>query len=196
MPTPTPRIGYQAPLTSDPYDTSEESDRWFLADDYPGVFICTSSTRPSTWDSTQEGMLIFETDSDLMWRWNGSAFVRFGALGHLDTNRRSSNLVVASGAFTTFAQVSITVPEGDRAMSVTVSWGEISGGPARIGIFRGVTMVTDWVALVGNGGSYTHLDLDPAAGATDYIAKIKNTSTTTTLVASATSPGSISVVEV
>lgn len=196
MPTPTPRIGYPAPLLSDPYDTGVESDRWFLADQYPGVFICTSGTRPSTWDATHEGMLIFETDSALLWRWDGAAFVRQHPLGHLDTDRRTTDLTVASGSYTTVAQATADVPEGGRDISISCSWCDMSGGAAMMAIYRDATLLVEWKAVVGVGGTFTFTDLAPSSGSTDYIFKVKNSSTTTTVECSATSAASISVVEV
>lgn len=202
MPTPTPRIGYPAPLTTDPYDTSEESDRWFLADDFPGVFICTSGTRPNSggsapvWNSIHEGMLIFETDSDLLWRWGGSGFVRLHAVGHLDTNRRTSDLTVTSGSYTNVAQASADIPEGGRNIQVTASWPEVSGGAAVMAIYRGGSLLFEWKVPVGSGGSQVYVDEAPASGATNYILKVKNAAATTTVECAATSPASIYVVEV
>lgn len=196
MPTPTPRIGYPAPLTTDDYDTSEESDRWFLADDYPGVFICTSGTRPSTWDSIHEGMLIFETDSDLLWRWNGSAFVRAHAVGHLSTNQRTADLTVTSGSYTNVASASATVPEGGRSIQVTASWPEVSGGAAVMAIYRGGSLLIEWKVPVGSGASQVYVDAAPASGATTYTLKVKNAAATTTVECASTSPASIYVMEV
>lgn len=202
MPTPTPRIGYPAPLTTDDYDTSKESDRWFMADDYPGVFICTSGTRPNSggsapvWDSIHEGMLIFETDSDLLWRWNGSGFVRQHAVGHLATNRRTSDLTVASGTYTNVAQASVTVPEGGRDIQVTASWPEVSGGAALMALYRGASLLLEWKVPVGSGASQVYVDAAPSSGATTYTLKVKNAAATTTVECASTSPASIYVQEV
>jgi hypothetical protein len=47
------------------------------------VIVCTSSTRPA---SPNEGMTIYETDTDRTSQWNGSAWVDIGALAGWRTN--------------------------------------------------------------------------------------------------------------
>lgn len=193
MPTPTPRIGYQKPLLSDPYEVADDAARWDLADDYPGCFIFAGT--PPAWSPDQEGMFAVDTDTGLLWRWNGTGFVRHGAVGHLVNDRRTADLTVATGTYTTVASAAVSVPDGGRNVAVTVAWGEISGGPARLGIFRGATMLTDWKAS-GDGGSYTYVDLAPASGAQTYTLKVKNTAGTTTVECASDSPASIDAVEI
>ena len=63
-------------------------------------------------------------------------------------------------------------------------------------IYRDATLLAEWKAVVGVGGTFTFIDLAPSSGSTDYIFKVKNSSATTTVECSATSAASINVVEV
>ncbi len=59
-----------------------------------GMIVCTSGTRPT---SPYEGMQIYETDTDLMYVYNGANWIVPYALGRVASNTLTSN----SSAFTT-----------------------------------------------------------------------------------------------
>lgn len=196
MPTPSARLGLSKPLVGDPFDTQELADNWQLVDDHPGIFICTSGTRPGTWGANHEGMLIWETDTDLTWRWNGSAFVRHGAKGHLINEVTTGDVTEAGGTYETVVQAAITIPDGDLNIACHFSWFEVTGGKAQFALFRGVTQLASWKALEGQGGSFHHVDVDPAAGAATYAVKVKNLEATTTVECAASTPATLDVYEV
>jgi hypothetical protein len=69
----TPRLGIKKPQDSDTFLTSDFDANYDLIDSYPGVFVCTQSTRPS-WGTPQAGQLIFCTDTRILYEWTGTAF--------------------------------------------------------------------------------------------------------------------------
>jgi hypothetical protein len=97
MPTTSDRLELAKPVTSDDFDTSEIADNWQKVDDHPGIFVCTSGTRP-TWSGSQEGQLISETDTGLLWRWNGTTWVRQHGTGWLGGGQLTTNYNRSGGA--------------------------------------------------------------------------------------------------
>jgi hypothetical protein len=73
MSTLTTRLGLKKPQDSDPFLTSDFDTTYDLIDSYPGVWVCTQSTRP-VWGSAQAGQLIFCTDTRTPYEWTGSAW--------------------------------------------------------------------------------------------------------------------------
>lgn len=69
----TTRLGLKKPQDSDTFLVSDFDDNYDLIDSYPGVFICTSGTKPS-WGASQTGQMIFCTDIRTVYEWTGSAF--------------------------------------------------------------------------------------------------------------------------
>ncbi len=153
MPTPTSRLGLLKPSTADPFSTSDIAANWQKIDDNPGVFLCTSSTRPS-WGAAHKGREILETDTLLKWIWTGSTaaggFVRSAPTGLLKTTtgawavaQRSTNFstssVLSYVAFLTLANV--VVPPGNRTLMVTATWPWVSNtiGKTALGVFRTAT---------------------------------------------------------
>lgn len=122
MPTPSERLLLAVPSTSDAFVTADIADNWGKIDAAPGQTICTSSGRPD-WGAAQAGMTIFETDSGLEWRWNGTTFSRTTASGVLvnaistathSTTSTTAVAVVSTGAF--------NVPAGLRPLLVLLGW--------------------------------------------------------------------------
>ncbi len=76
MSTTSPILGLTLPASdgSDQFSLALFLTDFGIIDASPGVFICTSGTRP-TWDSGQAGRLIYEKDYGRLLEWNGSSFV-------------------------------------------------------------------------------------------------------------------------
>jgi hypothetical protein len=71
--TPTPRLGLYRPEGVDAFERTKFNETWDKLDAAPGVHICTSSSRPA-WGTDQTGRLIFETDTNRIMRFTGSAW--------------------------------------------------------------------------------------------------------------------------
>lgn len=71
MSTTTDKLGLKKPAGTDPFLLTDFNSNTDLIDRAPGVYYCTSSTRPS-WSSPQAGRMIVETDTKKMFIWPGS----------------------------------------------------------------------------------------------------------------------------
>lgn len=117
-------------------------------------------------------MLIVETDSGLVWRWDGTNFKRVAAAGAL---KRTDGSVAVATRTTDFSTTStnfvvclsltnVVVPDGLRTLMVVVSFGkgENTSGAAVGGLFRSNTNNTG--PQVGNFGIVGDSS-SPSAGA-------------------------------
>lgn len=68
------RLGLKKPQDSDPFLTTDFDGNLDIIDSYPGVWVCTSSTKP-LWGAAQAGQQIFCTDTRTLLSWTGSAWV-------------------------------------------------------------------------------------------------------------------------
>lgn len=172
MPTPTARLGLLKPSTSDQFVTADIASNYQKIDDTPGYYICTSTTRPTTWGTAHAGMLIVETNTGLVWRWTGTAFVRNNATGILRTTggalavaSRTTDFSTASTTFVVALSVTnVVVPDGTRPLIVLVQGkkGENSNGALVTQISRGTVANTGpFLAESGLVGDAT----SPTAGA-------------------------------
>lgn len=84
-----------------------------------GVTVCTSSFRPTV--SLYEGMLIFETDTNRMLRYSGSAWLVVS--GTLTTGITS----IAAATSYTAAGVSLSVPPGNWVLNARCEYGNTGG---------------------------------------------------------------------
>ncbi|MGW1436861.1 hypothetical protein ACWD7M_16620 [Streptomyces griseus] len=69
----TPRLGLKTYDQSDPFLRQDFNDNSARLDASPGVYICTSSSRPA-WGPSQAGMRAYETDTRREIHWTGSAW--------------------------------------------------------------------------------------------------------------------------
>ncbi|MFE6000292.1 hypothetical protein ACFQ6C_26085 [Streptomyces sp. NPDC056454] len=69
----TPRLGLKTWDQSDPFLRQDFNDNSARLDSSPGVFLCTSSSRPA-WGAAQAGMRAYETDTRREVVWTGSAW--------------------------------------------------------------------------------------------------------------------------
>lgn len=63
MSSQSPHLGLKVPDGSDPFLRQDFVDNYGILDGAPGVFLCTSTTHPTTWGDNQVGRLICETDT-------------------------------------------------------------------------------------------------------------------------------------
>lgn len=205
MTTTSDRLGIEKPTETDDFDVDELAENWQKVDDHPGVFICTSGSRPA-WGAPHEGMLIYEQDRDLYWSWTGSVFERAWPKGHLGGTRRTADLSTTSTTPAVLVSRVATVPTGGRRIQITVSWGEIENdmGQSRLSISRDGVDIVSWHQQdavgadgEGSGGSFTFFEA-PGEGVYTYAFQFAATALggTTWARASATSPISIDVLEV
>lgn len=218
--SPSPRLELERPLANHGFSRAEHYNNLTLIDGYPGTFICTSGTRPGGWGTANEGMVIWETDTDLRWRWDGTKFVRFAPLGLLNVSTVTANASTGATSPVQVITTAVTVPAftvGSTAKRIKIeaSWYAIDNGTdttlgaAEVSIMRDTTVImkqllrgrptTDTEELNwGTGGSIVVFD-DPTAGAESYHLAINSVAAvggTTTLRATATTPAQLAVSEV
>lgn len=199
MTTPTLHLGLSKPTTSDNFVTADIAAVYDEIDAAPGITICTSGTRPGAWGSDQEGLCIIEKDTGLVWRWNGSAFVRQGPSGWLGGNRRTADFTLVDGSFgVVVQQTTINVPAGDRRVKITLAWNKVdlttSGGTGEWALFRGATQLVAF-DIDPHGGSYSYTHV-PGTGIYTFAAKAKGVGTAGFVRADATHPCSIDIEEI
>jgi hypothetical protein len=73
MSTTSQHLGLTVNDGSDPFVLSDFTNNWNTIDRYPGIWICTSTTRP-TWGSGQAGQMIMETDTRRNMLWTGTTW--------------------------------------------------------------------------------------------------------------------------
>lgn len=215
------RLGLKRPLDSHGFSRSEHFDNLSLIDQHPGLFICTSDSRP-TWGTPHAGMRIWELDTNLEWRWTGSQFVRVTPLGMLeDPVERTSDFVTASTSPDVAMSLTVTVPPTNagstlRRIEVMASWFAIENGTdstlgvAEVALIRSPSTVLKVMRTRGRvlsgaeeldhpiGGTIVAWDNPAAGSATYYLAinSVPSVGGSTTLKASATTPAHLAVKEV
>lgn len=217
----TPRLGLKRPLPGHGFSKQEYYDNLTLLDALPGITICTSSSRPTTWAAANEGQFIWETDKDLIWRWDGSQFMRVSPVGLLGTAELATAFNTAATSAQTALSCAVTVPAtspGSTAKRIRVeaSWYALDNGTSTtLGVCEvslrrdpGDVLIrkmrhigrpdtaadpTQW----GGGGTIVGFDA-PSAGSTTYRLCINSIATvggTSTLRADISNPAFISVEE-
>jgi hypothetical protein len=224
MATPSPKLGINIFSTADQFSTAAYNTNWSTLDNYPGFFICTSTTRP-TWGANQAFMRITETDTGLTWMWNGTAWVRnivagstLGTAGAISRQTKTSNVGTTTtwtppgtGSLATAITMTVLPPHGNRLLMVVVELPEVqnANGLSYIVIQRDATILNSypvWTAQetgsgnsgkAGTPGSFVTWDQPNEASAVYTLAFAAATVSggTTTLVAAPSRPMSLTVVE-
>ena len=208
MSTLSQRLGLKQHTLGDNFRIADYADNWDRLDDFPGVYPCLSTARP-TWAAGQAGMLISETDTGLLWRWTGAAWARVSPAGLLGKTTATANFATSSTSAVTAITTAVTVPAGNRSVLLIAEAGGVAStvGITRLSLWRDATQIQSWLqeGSAGAGASAQPQPLDktlvdtPAAGAITYTLRIAaeiGFGGTSTLVATSTSPMSLSVVEV
>lgn len=217
MTTPSPKLQLAVPSQVDPFSTDDLAANWGKIDAAPGSFICTSTTRP-VWTSAQAGRKILETNTGLEWWWDGDEWKRLAAIGLLKKvdgtfaiGERTTDFSTGSATYVKVTSVtSVVVPDGHRPIRVEVSWlnaGNASGG-FNGAIFRsntnnsGPNMGIKPFGVPAGGDAKIGGDdmwaierngLNP--GNYDFSFQINAPAGNSTIYASATTPCSITVIE-
>ncbi len=109
MATTSPVLGLKLNDLSDPFQLSDFTGNWGILDASPGVFTCTSTTRPS-WASPQAGRLIFMKDLKQLSYWDGSAWQDLRDAAPIFAGGIFINTNVAPGASPVFNILTFTTP--------------------------------------------------------------------------------------
>ena len=104
---------------TDPFLLSDFVSNYEILDASPGVFVCTSSSRP-TWGSGQAGRMIFMTDYKQLSYWTGSAWADLRDSAPVFFTGSVIGTSIASGSTPTFTVLTFTTPRA-CSMSLWVS---------------------------------------------------------------------------
>lgn len=102
-------LGLKLNSATDPFLLSDFVGNWTVLDGAPGVFICTSSTRPA-WTASQAGRLIFMTDWEALSFWNGTAWLDCRDAVPVFAAGTLLNTPVAHNTSASFTVISLTLP--------------------------------------------------------------------------------------
>jgi hypothetical protein len=108
MSTTSPHIGYKVPDGSDPFLRTDFVANYGLADNFPGDWICTSTTRP-TWGASQTGMKITETDTRRTMLWTGSTWREMLTGPAMWWGSLRPNVMIGKGTTVTYVVGTFTV---------------------------------------------------------------------------------------
>ena len=207
MPSNTDRMGLMVHTLGDKFRIQDYADNWQLLDDFPGIYICTSSTRP-TWDVNQEGMTIYEVDTHLYWTWSGSAWERWIAQGWIGGDEVNSDVATSSTTYVEAISVEVEVADGGRRHLITVHAPGVysTEGLTELALYRDATLLQEWYSQGWTGGTpesyprpiFVAVPDTPGAGTRDYTLQVKANTTlggTSTISASATKPIALDVFE-
>lgn len=191
MSTQSPRLGLIKPERPDLFSTADIAANWAKVDQYPGVYVCTSSTRPS-WSTAQAGMCIREADTQLEWLWTGTAWARTAPSGRLRTSTGAYAYAMRTSAFSTassasyvvaLALLNVVVPDGARPLRLEANWtsASASGGYYFGAIVRAATVgggptIGGDVRRVNDGEGGPHVAEEPAglaAGSYSYSYQVR-----------------------
>jgi len=128
MPEQSPRLDIAKPLPPDEFSTAVIADNWQKVDNHPGIFICTSATRPS-WGAPHAGMMIYETDRDLYWSWSGSEWRRTWSKDLLgeSSSGNPAGFSVTGATLQTILNTEVDIPPSHRTIEINVSGYRIEG---------------------------------------------------------------------
>lgn len=204
----TDRLGLIVNTTADNFIVQDFTDNSQKLDDYPGIFICTSGTRP-TWGANQNGMAIYETDTDLIWHWSGAAWERKVAKGHILGEELNSDFNTSSTTYVVAIDITVTVAAGNRRHLVIIHAPGVynTNGLTQFAAYRDANLLQEWYSQGWTGAPvekyprpiFAVIPDTPGAGSITYSLQVRAVSGiggTSTIQATATKPLSIDIVEV
>lgn len=117
----TTRLGLMKPQGADPFLRQDFLDTMAILDGSPGLFICTSTTRPA-WTSAQAGRNIFETDLGRIINWTGSAWRVLNQYGQVSQHSINPFQTLGKNAGMTFSLGNFTTSRPGRAIVIGSVW--------------------------------------------------------------------------
>lgn len=120
MSTLSQHMGLKIPDGSDPFLRTDFVQNYNTQDKYPGVWICTSTTRP-TWGSGQAGMLIMETDTRRTMMWSGTTWREMLTGPAVWYGSMRPQVMVGAGTMVTYVVGTFTVNRPGSLLGITTT---------------------------------------------------------------------------
>jgi hypothetical protein len=115
-------LGLKLNGASDPFLLSDFIANWTILDGAPGVFICTSSSRPS-WTAAQAGRMIFMTDYECLAFWNGTAWLDCRDAAPVFASGVFLNSNIAHNTTSSYTVINLTTPRTcSLAIAITATY--------------------------------------------------------------------------
>lgn len=142
----TSRLGFVQPEGGENVDIGMINNNFDIADDHPGYFICTSTTRPN---APFNGQHIYETDTGRSWVYYESRWMQ---IGWPEKEASASDLQLSGGSYRLWLSINRTGPKtavfsgriqrthsADTTLSATTTGAFVSFGlnPQNIAAFNG-----------------------------------------------------------
>jgi hypothetical protein len=209
VPTTTTRLGLKLFTGADTFHITDWDENSGILDLFPGIYICDSGSRPTTWGPDQNGLWIWEADTKLVWEWNGSYFERLMPKGWIGGAARTTAFSTTSTDFVVVTQIAVTIPNffptDTRRYGIVVEGPSIDNdmGQAGVAIFRDTTQLQAWTEPINHAvpGPLRFTTLDRTAVAESSVTYSLQAKAnipaggTTALGAGVNSPIQISVIE-
>jgi hypothetical protein len=110
-------LGLKLNSATDPFLLSDFIGNWTILDGSPGVYVCTSTSRPA-WTAAQGGRLIFMTDYKALSFWDGAAWNDCRDAAPVFASGVYLNANIAKGTTGTYTVINLTTP---RACSLAIA---------------------------------------------------------------------------
>lgn len=167
----TPRLSLKRNDGTDPFKRSDFTDNWNKLDAAPGVHVCTSTTRPSTWGVAQAGRSILETDTYRTLYWDGTQWIEPRSAVGSATFSSTVAATLNSGTIGTYALGTLTVLR--PAMVCVTMHFRVSCKPYLYTRAQVDVVIDDVIRTKGNTGTVSWADTQ--ASATQYDDKVITT---------------------
>lgn len=120
MSTTSQRMGLKIPDGSDPFLRTDFVQNYNTLDSYPGVRICTSTTRP-TWGAGQAGMMVMETDTRRNMLWTGTTWREMLVGPALWWGSMRPQVMIGAGTMVTYVVGTFTVNRPGSLFGLTTT---------------------------------------------------------------------------
>jgi hypothetical protein len=156
-------LGLKLNGASDPFLLSDFVGNWTILDGSPGVYVCTSSSRPA-WTAAQAGRLIFMTDYKCLSYWDGAAWQDARSAAPVFAAGVYLNANIAKGTTANYTVINLTCPR-TCSLAIAVTGTYLCAANANQDLWQRVLI--DGVGATGNqlGGYREQLRFTATTGA-------------------------------
>lgn len=113
MSSQTTRMKLKRPDGTDPFLRQDFVDNLNTQDQYPGLYPCTSTTRP-VWGAAQNGMCIVETDTRRILQWYGTSWGLVNQYGAAVGLSVTPQVTLGKGTETSYTLGTVSLPRDAR----------------------------------------------------------------------------------
>jgi hypothetical protein len=156
-------LGLKLNSATDPFLLSDFVGNWTILDGSPGIYVCTSSSRPA-WTAAQAGRLIFMTDYACLSFWSGTAWQDCRDAAPVFAAGVFLNANIAKGTTGTYTLINLSTPR-TCSLAIAITGTYLCAANANQDLWQRV--LVDGVGATANqlGGFREQLRFTATAGA-------------------------------